>query len=111
MAAYWCFKVEREAGRSVGAMEIWYRFPKFVLGFIGVSIVFSIIYAQMGSDVGYAMIDNGVIKGLTKISQQEIPAHPMRVAGNSFILGNSKALLMRKRHTRSLKLPTLPKAN
>ena len=66
VATYWCVKVEREAGQSVGIMEIWYRFPKFVLGFIGVSVVFSIIYAQMGPDVGYTMIDNGVIRGLTK---------------------------------------------
>lgn len=66
VATYWCVRVDREAGHHVGAMEIWYRFPKFVLGFIGVSIAFSIIYAQMGPDVGYAMIDNGVIKGLTK---------------------------------------------
>ncbi len=66
VAAYWCFKVDREAGANVGAMEIWYRFPKFVLGFIGVSIVFSLIYAAMGSDVGYTMVDNGVIGGLTK---------------------------------------------
>lgn len=66
VATYWCFKVDREAGREVGAMEIWYRFPKFVLGFIGVSIAFSLIYAAMGPDVGSAMIDNGVIKGLTK---------------------------------------------
>ncbi len=66
VATYWCLKVDREAGRDVGAMEIWYRFPKFVLGFIGVSIAFSVIYAQMGPDVGYSMIDNGVIRGLTK---------------------------------------------
>ena len=66
VAAYWCFKVERDAGRAVGVMEIWYRFPKFVLGFIGMSIAFSLLYVAMGSDVGYAMIDNGVIKGLTK---------------------------------------------
>ena len=66
VATYWCLKVDREAGREVGLMEIWYRFPKFVLGFIGVSIVFSIIYSQMGSDVGYTLIDNGVIRGLTK---------------------------------------------
>ena len=46
--------------------EIWQRFPKFVLGFIGVSIAFSIIYAQMGPDAGYTLIDNGVISGLTK---------------------------------------------
>ena len=66
VATYWCLKVDREAGRKVSIMEIWYRFPKFVLGFIGVSIVFSIIYAQMGSDIGYTLIDNGVIRGLTK---------------------------------------------
>ena len=66
VAAYWTMRVERGEGRTVGAMEIWYRFPKFVLGFIGVSIAFSLIYGSMGSDVGYAMIDNGVIKGLTK---------------------------------------------
>ncbi|MFH1923272.1 MAG: putative sulfate exporter family transporter [Planctomycetota bacterium] len=65
VATYWCLKVDREAGRSVGVMEIWYRFPKFVLGFIGASIAFSLIYAAMGPDVGYTMIDNGVIGGLT----------------------------------------------
>jgi len=66
VAVYWCYKVDREAGRRVGAMEIWYRFPKFVLGFIGVSIVFSIIYAMMGPDVGNTLIDHGVLRGLTK---------------------------------------------
>ncbi|MFC1596439.1 YeiH family protein [Planctomycetota bacterium] len=66
VATYWCVKVDREAGKQVGVMEIWYRFPKFVLGFIGVSVAFSLIYGAMGPDVGYAMIDNGIIKGLTK---------------------------------------------
>lgn len=66
VATYWCLKVDREAGRDVGIMEIWYRFPKFVIGFIGVSVVFSLIYGKMGPDVGYTMIDNGVIGGLTK---------------------------------------------
>jgi len=66
VATYWCLKVDRKAGQNVGLMEIWYRFPKFVLGFIGVSIVFSLIYDKMGPDVGYTLIDNGVIGGLTK---------------------------------------------
>jgi uncharacterized integral membrane protein (TIGR00698 family) len=66
VATYWTLKVDREAGRDVGLMEIWYRFPKFVLGFIGVSIAFSLMYSSMGPDKGYAMIDNGVIGGLTK---------------------------------------------
>ncbi len=66
VATYWCLKVDREAGRDVGIMEIWYRFPKFVIGFIGMSVAFSLIYGKMGPDVGYTMIDNGVIAGLTK---------------------------------------------
>ena len=66
VALYWCLKVEREQGRDVGPMEIWYRFPKFVLGFIAASILFSLIYQSMGHDAGYTMIDNGVIRGVTK---------------------------------------------
>jgi uncharacterized membrane protein YadS len=66
VAVYWSLRVEREAGRQVGIAEIWRRFPKFVLGFLGMSIAFSLIYASMGSDVGYTMIDNGIIAGLTK---------------------------------------------
>jgi uncharacterized membrane protein YadS len=66
VAVYWCVAVDVDAGRTVGIGEIWRRFPKFVLGFIGLSIGFSLLYAVMGSDVGYTMIDNGVIGGLTK---------------------------------------------
>jgi uncharacterized membrane protein YadS len=66
VAVYWVVRVDRDRERTVGAMEIWYRFPKFVLGFLAASIIFSAIYASMGSDVGYTMIDNGVIRGFTK---------------------------------------------
>jgi len=66
VAIYWCAKVECEPGQRVSPMEIWHRFPKFVLGFIGASIIFSTIYGVMGSDVGYTLIDQGVIRGLTK---------------------------------------------
>ncbi|MDP8239473.1 MAG: putative sulfate exporter family transporter [Candidatus Hatepunaea meridiana] len=66
VALYWCVKVEAVPGQRVSLWEIWYRFPKFVIGFIGASIVFSIIYALMGSDVGYVLVDHGVIRGLTK---------------------------------------------
>ncbi len=67
VAVYWCAKVEKAEGKTVGAMEIWYRFPKFVLGFIAASIFFSILYQALGQDAGYALIDNGVIRGYTKI--------------------------------------------
>jgi uncharacterized membrane protein YadS len=69
VATYWCLKVDCVPGTKLtfgGAMnEVWARFPKFVLGFIGASIVFSLIYQVMGSDVGKVMIDEGVVKGLS----------------------------------------------
>jgi len=66
VALYWTVKIERAPGTSVSTMEIWYRFPKFVLGFIAASIIFSLIYQALGPDVGYTMIDNGVIRGFSK---------------------------------------------
>ena len=67
VAVYWVTKVEREAGNTVGAIEIWHRFPKFVLGFIAASIIFSLIYQSVGKDVGYVIVDHGAIRGLSKI--------------------------------------------
>ncbi len=67
VAVYWCAKVDKVEGERVSIMEIWYRFPKFVIGFIGASIIFSLIYQSLGSDAGYALIDNGVLRGFTKI--------------------------------------------
>ncbi|MCT4534365.1 putative sulfate exporter family transporter [Halodesulfovibrio sp.] len=66
VAIYWCTRVDCTPGRSVNAWEIWYRFPKFVLGFLAASVLFSWIYASMGADVGYAMVDHGVIRGFSK---------------------------------------------
>jgi len=66
VAIYWCTRVECAPGQRVHPMEIWHRFPKFVIGFIGASIIFSSIYASLGPDVGFTLIDQGVIKGLTK---------------------------------------------
>ena len=70
MAVYWCAKVDCVEGQRVSAWEIWYRFPKFVIGFILASIIFSIIYASMGADVGYVMVDNGIIRGLSKLLRE-----------------------------------------
>lgn len=73
VATYWCTRVECTPGARLGfggaLREIWYRFPKFVLGFIGASIVFSLIYEAMGHDVGKVMIDEGVIRGWTAALQ------------------------------------------
>ena len=52
-------------GVRVGVGEIWRRFPKFVLGFIGASILFSILYSGLGEHLAYALLDQGVIGGFT----------------------------------------------
>ena len=67
VALYWVAKVERLPGQKVSPMEIWYRFPKFVIGFIIASIVFSLIYGFMGKDVGSVLVDQGALRGLSRI--------------------------------------------
>ncbi|MBC8199045.1 MAG: putative sulfate exporter family transporter [Desulfobacteraceae bacterium] len=67
VAVYWCAKVDCVPGERVSKMEIWHRFPKFVIGFIAASIVFSLIAQSMGNDVSYALIDHGAIRGMSKI--------------------------------------------
>lgn len=68
VALYFTTRVEvQETGRKVGGMEIWYRFPKFVLGFIGASVIFSLAYTMFNSQtdgLGPAMIDQGIVKGM-----------------------------------------------
>lgn len=44
IAVYWVTFVERDpASQSVGIGEIWKRFPKFIIGFMAASIVFTLI--------------------------------------------------------------------
>ncbi|SMP50060.1 YeiH family protein [Desulfonatronum lacustre] len=65
VAVYWCARVDCVPGQQVSKMEIWYRFPKFVLGFIAASIIFSWMLITMGS-VGDVMIDQGVLRGFSR---------------------------------------------
>ncbi|MCP4724683.1 MAG: putative sulfate exporter family transporter, partial [bacterium] len=67
VAIYWSTKIDREHGHKVGAIEIWHRFPKFILGFVAASILFSMLYQSFGPDVSFALIDNGAIKGFSSI--------------------------------------------
>ena len=69
VAVYWVTKVDAADGRTVGKMEIWNRFPKFVLSFIGASILFSLMYGAFGKDLGYMIIDHGAIRGFSKIGR------------------------------------------
>ncbi len=58
IAIFFTTKVDRGADRSVGASEIWHRFPKFILGFIVASLVSSfILLPSLGSESTVAIID------------------------------------------------------
>lgn len=70
VAVYWVAKVDRTPGQQVSWWEIWYRFPKFVLGFLFASIFFSILDQNMGKDMSAVMIDQGVLRGFTRISRE-----------------------------------------
>lgn len=51
VALFFATYVDKQAGTTVGASEIWTRFPKFVLGFFAASLVASfIILPYFGSD-------------------------------------------------------------
>lgn len=69
VAWYWCTQVDCTTGQRVGIAEVWYRFPKFVLGFLGASVVFSLIYQALGTDVAKVMIDEGVVSAWTSALQ------------------------------------------
>ena len=68
VAVYWTTKVEPAEsgmpGRKVGLMEIWNRFPKFVLGFLGVSILASLISGNLG-DISNPLMSDGLVRGMS----------------------------------------------
>ncbi len=68
VAVYWVTCVERdESGARPGPMEIWYRFPKFVIGFVLASVLFSILHGTLagGPELVDAMSDDvtGTFRG------------------------------------------------
>jgi uncharacterized membrane protein YadS len=66
VAVYWVTSVERvPGGPRPNAMEIWYRFPKFVLGFVAASLVFSfVVVPAMNGDVH--AVESAFISPVTK---------------------------------------------
>ena len=67
VAIYWCLRVDVGNREGVRAIELWYRLPKFVLGFVAASIIFSLVYEALGHDTAYYAIDNGVLRGFSRI--------------------------------------------
>jgi uncharacterized integral membrane protein (TIGR00698 family) len=64
IATYWVTKVEKSPDADRPRLsEIWKRFPKFVIGFIAASILFSILHGTLAG--GPELVDS-MIKGSTK---------------------------------------------
>lgn len=66
VAVYWCAKIDCVPGQAVSWWEIWHRFPKFVLGFIFASIVYSILDVQLGKEVSINLLNHGAVRGFTR---------------------------------------------
>ncbi len=65
VAVFWVTRVERDPkGPSVGVMEIWYRFPKFIVGFIAASLIFSFVLVPLFGSV--EAVEGAIIKPVTK---------------------------------------------
>jgi len=64
VAVFWVTRVERDPeGPKPSAMEIWYRFPKFIVGFLGASLVFSFILVPA---LGSTAVEKNIIGAMTK---------------------------------------------
>ncbi len=69
IALYWTTKVDAVEGQKVGIMEIWHRFPKFVLGFLTASVVCSIWSADMAVYEGVNLTSPLIANGMLSITK------------------------------------------
>ena len=64
LAMIWVYKVERTPGQSsVGVSEIWFRFPKFVLGYFIAWFAYIAIASFSPESMGAAKSGAGVVQG------------------------------------------------
>ena len=65
VAIYWVTKVDCDPDHKPNLMEIWYRFPKFVIGFVGASLLFSfVVVPAMQGD--FKIVEATFINPITK---------------------------------------------
>jgi len=60
VALFFATKVENTGNRKVGASEIWYRFPKFIIGFFVASLIASFVVQPLAGSAAVKDI-NGVL--------------------------------------------------
>lgn len=66
VAVYWCCSIQRQPGGGrPDVMEIWYRFPKFVIGFLAASLVFSFVVVPTANG-DFKLVESAFINPVTK---------------------------------------------
>ena len=70
VALFWITSVERDPdAQRPGLMQIWVRFPKFIVGFVTASILFSFVLVPLFHSLfegdGLKLVESGVIKAVT----------------------------------------------
>jgi len=64
LALVWVYKVEKRAGAvSISPMEIWFRFPKFVLGYFAACVSYIAIAAAWPAKAAALAAGTGVVAG------------------------------------------------
>ncbi len=70
VALFWITSVERDVNAPrPGLAQIWVRFPKFIVGFVAASILFSFVLSPLFGSLfegdGLELVESGVIKAVT----------------------------------------------
>ena len=106
VALYWVTKVDRDPDAPrPSLMEIWYRFPKFILGFAAASVIFSFVlmptlgHEQVSSILGVsktlrgwffclAFVAIGLESNFRELASQLVGGKPiyLYIVGQSFNL-------------------------
>ncbi|MBN2318588.1 MAG: putative sulfate exporter family transporter [Acidobacteria bacterium] len=108
VAVLWVTRIDRDPGAPKPTpMEIWYRFPKFIIGFVAASVVFSFILTPILGDKsvdamlkistgfrGYffclAFVSIGLESNFKELAKEMVGGRPMVV----YIVGQSFNLIL-----------------
>ena len=66
IALYWVTRVDRQPGQKADVREIWYRFPKFVIGFVVASLFFSLVVVPL-TQGDFTLVESTYINPVTKV--------------------------------------------
>jgi uncharacterized membrane protein YadS len=67
IALFWVTRIEQaDSGHRPNVAEIWYRFPKFVIGFVAASILFSFVLVPASAG-DFSAVESDYINPITKV--------------------------------------------